>query len=146
MEVLDRKRMANPTQLLEHLSLPISEPDETATQGCCDKEQESLLASVRDERLRRAKRAQVLNLDQDFFFDPAWDILLELFQASLTRKQLSSSSIGLEFGGAPSTVLRWLAILENHQVVCRQKDPNDKRRSWVSLTKTALHAMERYFA
>lgn len=146
MELLDRKRMANLTQLVERLAHAIPEPDEIATQDCREKEQDRLLAAVRDERLRRTKRAQALNLDQDFFFDPAWDILLELFHASLTRKQLSPSSIGLDLRVAASTVLRWLEILENHQLINRQKDPNDKRRSWVSLTETALHAMASYFS
>lgn len=143
--MLDRRRMANPTQLLENCSDATPQTCQQAGAGINKQAHERLLACVRDERLRRAKRARVLNLDQDFFFDPAWDILVELFHASLIQRQLSASSIGLDLGVAPSTVLRWLAILENHQVVCRRKDPNDKRRSWVMLTESALQAMENYF-
>jgi DNA-binding MarR family transcriptional regulator len=79
------------------------------------------------------------------FSDPAWDVLLELYVAELAQWKMSVSSLGVDAGIPPTTVLRWLEILQNEGLVKRAKDPLDGRRVFVTLTDDGCEAMAAYF-
>ncbi len=83
--------------------------------------------------------------DPDFFADPAWDLLLELYLAHLEQRRLSVSAL-FKAGGQPATTnLRWLAKLEQDALAERVNDKLDARRIWVSLSPKGVDAMKRYF-
>lgn len=83
--------------------------------------------------------------DPDFFADPAWDLLLELYLAHLEQRRLSVSAL-FKAGGQPATTnLRWLAKLEQDALAERVNDKLDARRIWVSLSPKGVDAMRRYF-
>lgn len=67
----------------------------------------------------RRKRSEVFG--QGLFSDPAWDILLELFEAELAGRKTSLSDLA---SIAPqSTLARWVAALEERQLVLCRRDP-----------------------
>lgn len=83
--------------------------------------------------------------DSDFFADPAWDLLLELYLAHLEQRRMSVSAL-FKSGGHPATTnLRWLAKLERDALADRVNDKLDARRSWISLSPRGVDAMKRYF-
>lgn len=84
-------------------------------------------------------------IDPDFFADPAWDLLLELYLAHLEQRRLSVSAL-FKAGGQPATTnLRWLAKLEQDALAERVNDKLDARRIWVSLSPKGVDAMRGYF-
>lgn len=71
---------------------------------------------------------------QGFSTSPAWDIMLDLFEAEMEGKQVSVSSACIGAACPASTALRWLKFLEDRDLVTRTDDPDDKRRALVHLT------------
>jgi DNA-binding MarR family transcriptional regulator len=117
------------------------------TTGACrsnSAHHETFLTAVRAEISRRRCRRALFS-EYDIFADPAWDIMLEMYVANATDTKLSITAVGLEAGVAPTTVLRWISVLENYGFVKRTADVSDKRRHWVYLTKKATNMLQEHF-
>lgn len=109
----------------------------------------TLLAPEVVKRIRqiqkfRRKREEVLGAQ--FFSDPAWDMLLELYLADLTQHRVPISSACIASCVPPTTALRWLAQLEANGLVSRENDPLDGRRSYLNLTPMAKQKLEELFS
>jgi hypothetical protein len=81
----------------------------------------------------------------DLFFDPGWDILLDLYAAHLGGRRLSVTDACIGSQAPPTTGLRWVSVLESRGLISRARDCRDGRRVYVSLTEEAVESMERYF-
>lgn len=69
-----------------------------------------------------------------FAVSPAWDMMLDLYQAKIQGKTISVTSACIG-GACPSTTgLRWLQALETMQLIDRGPDAEDKRRIVIELT------------
>ncbi|WP_041558989.1 MarR family transcriptional regulator [Novosphingobium sp. PP1Y] len=95
-----------------------------------------------DDRRRRSKIFQADAL----FGEPAWDILLDLFIAAKERRRVSVTSACIGSAVPSTTALRWISILEKHQLLQREADPGDARRVYVRLSARGYAAMLEYFA
>ena len=73
--------------------------------------------------------------------DPAWDILLDLFEAKLIGRIVSIKSACLASGVPMTTALRYLDILVGEGYVERSIDPGDGRRVLVSLSQKGFEKM-----
>jgi DNA-binding MarR family transcriptional regulator len=92
----------------------------------------------------RAGRGRFFN--PRLFADPAWDMLLELYVASLAQRRLQVSRL-VERSGVPmTTALRWINALEREGLVKREPDVHDSRLVLLSLTDKGRRAMDDYFA
>jgi hypothetical protein len=81
-----------------------------------------------------------------FAVSPAWDMMLDLYQAKTTGKKISVSSACIG-GGCPTTTgLRWLQVMEGMMLIERNADPEDKRRTVVQMTDGAKVKVERALA
>lgn len=94
---------------------------------------------IRNRRLRERLFGSGL------FFDPAWDILLDLYQAHLVQQRVATSELGRAAAIPPTTTLRWVDKLEQSGLVIRKPDPLDARRMFVELSKKGREAMQSYF-
>lgn len=66
--------------------------------------------------------------------DVVWTIVLQLYVDHHNRRKRSVSSL-IRITGAPkSSVLRWLDTLSDRQIITRERDPDDTRRTFVILT------------
>lgn len=88
------------------------------------------------------RRARVDYLPHELLGEPALDMLLDLFVASYEEKLISVSSACIASGAPPTTALRWLARLEELDLVKRSGDRNDRRRVYVEITPKAQKAIE----
>lgn len=93
----------------------------------------------------RRRRAAIFGHDE-LFGEPAWDILLDLYIAEADGKPVSVSSACIGSAAPPTTGLRWLGVLAEHDLVLREHDPVDQRRVLVRLTQRGIEAMDRFFA
>jgi DNA-binding MarR family transcriptional regulator len=94
-------------------------------------------------RRTRARRSEFFS--GDLFSDPAWDILLYLYEAEITQQRRSLRDVSFQTGVPQTTVLRWLETLEGQGFICRTPDPSDGRRVFISLTDEALARMDGLF-
>ena len=99
-----------------------------------------LVLHVRDSRRLRAKY-----FDPQIFGEPAWDIMLSLYEAVLAQRFVTVSELCAGAGVPPTTALRWLHALERRGLVLRRDDPTDGRRVFVYLSQAAITAMDVLF-
>lgn len=93
------------------------------------------------ESLRLASALYALRRKRDeasgrpgLFAEPAWDILLDLYIADRRRTDIQVSSVCLDAGIPSTTILRWIARLEEEGLIFREPDGSDARRRYVRLT------------
>lgn len=92
----------------------------------------------------RARRARAQFFGAELVEDPGWDMLLDLFAASLERRRVSVSSLCIAAAVAPTTALRWISKMHEAGLFERQADPEDRRRAYILLSAKGLEAMRGY--
>lgn len=78
----------------------------------------------------------------DLFANPAWHMLLDLFIAARTGKQISVSSLCITSLAPQTTALRHISGLVEKGLILRTPDAEDSRRIFLSLSGSALAMME----
>ncbi|WP_052223499.1 helix-turn-helix domain-containing protein [Novosphingobium malaysiense] len=97
-------------------------------------------------KLYRFRRQRDALFEAGLFSDPAWDLLLDLYAAEQSKKQVCITSACIAAGVPTSTGLRWIGILVQNGLVERHDDHADARRSYLLLTDKARNAMDALFA
>lgn len=96
-------------------------------------------------QLLKARRKRDQFFGESLFSDPAWDILLEAYAAHLSGRRISVHSL-CDAAAVPATTgLRWIRKLEEDQLLVREADCLDKRRTWMQLSATGAIGMKLYF-
>ena len=80
-------------------------------------------------RITRARRLRDEIFGGLTFFDPSWDMLLDLFVQQAQGRAVSVSSLCLASAAPPTTALRHIASLEQAGWITRRNDPEDGRRT-----------------
>jgi DNA-binding MarR family transcriptional regulator len=93
----------------------------------------------------RERRQRNEFFPENLFADPAWDMLLELYQASLDQCRMSVTNLCEGAAVPPTTALRWIGTLEANGLATRRSDPLDGRRVFIALSETGMDAMDAYF-
>jgi DNA-binding MarR family transcriptional regulator len=70
----------------------------------------------------------------EFFSEPAWDILLDLYVQTHEGKIVTVSQLSLSTGAPPTTALRWINTMAETGLLARRSDEADGRRVVVSLS------------
>ncbi len=119
---------------LQNVSVPRSAPADDVSG------EEAQVALVQNSRRVRAEL-----FGENLFADPAWDMLLELYANELRQRCSSISGISDVAGVPLTTAARWMAALEDRNLVARANDQLDGRRVWIRLTSHGVSLMHRYF-
>lgn len=72
-----------------------------------------------------------------YFADVAWDVMVDLFVAGSERRKLSIADLAERNRVPLSTLLRYLAVMEEDELIYRIPDHHDKRRVFIKLTPVA---------
>jgi DNA-binding MarR family transcriptional regulator len=78
----------------------------------------------------------------DLFFDPAWNILLDLYISERKGMMVSVSSMCIASKVPSTTALRWLTLIEKRGLIGRRPDDYDRRRSFLFLTDEGRKKIE----
>jgi hypothetical protein len=79
------------------------------------------------------RRAREAMLGEQWFADPAWDMLLDLLACHLERRRVTVTSACIAAAVPPTTALRWLDRLVKEGAVLRAEDPEDRRKAYVKI-------------
>lgn len=91
----------------------------------------------------RARRRLVFG--DSLFGEPAWEMLLELYDAKSRGRRECVSGLCIASGVPATTALRWIGYLESEGWLTRVPDPKDGRRSFVEATEKTIEAVNRVF-
>jgi len=103
---------------------------------------------VSDETLSRvieAWRARSCYLPAELLWDPAWGMLLELFQAELQDRRVSKSRLFKMSAASATVAARWLKALECRGLAVRTTDLYHPDIEFVELSRRGSLALRRYF-
>jgi DNA-binding MarR family transcriptional regulator len=84
------------------------------------------------ELVLRVRRARSEIFGPELFSDPAWDILLQLFEAGLRGRKLRLTDVAADV--PPSTLARWAAALEERGLIRCESDPIASSTLWLTLS------------
>ena len=84
--------------------------------------------------------------DPQLFGEPAWDILLDVASAEARGERLQVTSVCIGACVPETTALRWIGVLEKRELLRRENDLGDQRRSFVRLTARGARKLGEYFA
>lgn len=102
----------------------------------------ALLERLGQDYINRRQRRR--HFSAELFGEPAWDILLDLFQARIEGKMITVTSACIAADVPLTTALRWLGVLEQQGLVERNRNVKDHRSIWVRLTDSGMAAMIEY--
>ena len=105
-------------------------------------QREALRADAAAVQLARSLRRKVF--EENIFGEPAWEILLALYVNDLHRR-LNTSRLTELSGVAMTTVLRWLDVLEDAQLILRRENSRDQRIVVIELSRRGRSMMDEYF-
>jgi CheY-like chemotaxis protein/predicted transcriptional regulator len=95
--------------------------------------------------LKAMRRVRSTYFPTTLFSDPCWEMLLDLYDASLAGQEVTVTSLGAASGVPLTTALRRMDELQNHNLIIRTDDKGDKRRILIKLTDVGLNAVEKFF-
>jgi hypothetical protein len=82
----------------------------------------------------------------ELFAGPAWEILLQLFDAYTSQRTETVGQVSLGADLPCTTVLRWLNRLSDDGLVRLRDDHLDRRRRFAELTDSGVQLMTQYFS
>ncbi|HWU94442.1 MAG TPA: MarR family transcriptional regulator [Sphingomonas sp.] len=93
------------------------------------------------ERIIRVREARGKFMPENWFSDPAWDILLRLYQAYLDGLERTVGDLGSFASTSPATTNRWLDVLSGRGWIHRRRCDRDQRRVFISLNEAGAEQM-----
>lgn len=120
---------------------PLSKPAQPLPQA-----EEPALTRHRARMLLDLYNARMKFFPTGLFADPAWDMLLDLFSAELSKARVPISSLCAAAEVPPTTALRWIRGMTASGLFERHPDPSDARRVFIALSRQSSAAMAAYFA
>jgi DNA-binding MarR family transcriptional regulator len=80
------------------------------------------------------------------FGEPGWDILLGLYITDTCGERQTVGKLAEWLTTPPTTVMRWVAVLEREQVVRRSPHPTDRRIMFIEITDKGRSSLDAYLA
>ena len=122
--------------------LPENRPDDRAATGAEQQLAFALIAARKEYKLRR-RREKIFG--SQFFSDPVWDLLLDLFIATAEGRGIVVSSACIAAEVPRTTALRQMKKMVSAGLLVRLCHPRDSRCTLVSLTAASYADMLKYF-
>lgn len=97
------------------------------------------------ESIIRVREARSKFMPENWFSDPAWDILLRLYHAYLDGLERTVGDLGSFASTSPATTNRWLDVLASRGWIHRRRDERDQRRVFIALSETGAEQMHECF-
>lgn len=106
---------------------------------------DAVISAAEVKALVKDRRERDEYFDAYLFADPAWDMLLELFQAQLEQRRVATTNLCDSAAVPHATALRWITTLKQEDLIVCEGDRLDGRRKFVSLSAKGEKSMNDYF-
>ncbi len=103
--------------------------------------QKTVLMRLVESRRRRNK---AFANRSKLFCDPAWDMLIDLFDAAIKGKPVSITAACAASGVAYTTALRYIRLMELEGLITRRGDVEDGRRAILLIADRGYAKMHSY--
>jgi DNA-binding MarR family transcriptional regulator len=80
------------------------------------------------------------------FNEAGWDMLLAVYITDFAGGRQTVGKLISWIGAPHSTSIRWIDYLENHRLIARQENPDNRRIVFVDLTDKGRELLGRYLA
>jgi len=94
----------------------------------------------------RRRRVRAKYVPPELLAEPAWDMLLELFQQHAGNARVSTTSLCIASNCPTTTALRYVSVLEDANLIRRISAKHDRRVTFVELTDEGVLAMGGYLS
>jgi hypothetical protein len=137
-----------------HSLLPLLSRQAQEAQRTCEEAARALTTAAQEEifchgtavrTILHGREIRAQFMPADWFCDPAWDLLLRLYEAHADRRTTTMGELIDLTRLKATTASRWVDIIVGKGWATRRRCPRDHRRVFVQLTETGIDAMERYF-
>lgn len=91
--------------------------------------------------LWRMRRSRGAIFSSEIFGEPAWDMLLDLFQHQVAGRHVYIKSACIGADVPTTTGLRWIDSLIERKLIVRHADTKDRRRQTISLSSEGMSKM-----
>lgn len=119
----------------------MTNPNESLVEQHAERRRLRMIAQ--DIQMRRSARDTFIKTA--IFGEPAWDMLLALYVAELTRERYTVTQVASYSGGSASTALRWISCLESEGYIRQWPHLADGRCHFLGLTNKARAELDAYF-
>ena len=96
------------------------------------------------EALLRARRLRDNHFNADLFADPAWDMLLDFYVQRTTGRRVDVKGACMAAHVPETTALRWINLLVTRNLIVREVDDSDRRRTFLALTRDGERTITNY--
>lgn len=93
----------------------------------------------------KSRRERERLFGQSLFSDPAWDILLALYEAHLRSATMSVAEVCIASAAPANVALRWISALEQQGLVYRKVPRMSSSVLQVELSKGGADLMDEHF-
>ena len=136
-------RAVKSAQLARKVRLRTAEPEAASAAANSPDPVVRKRAALTDLKKMRRLRSQYF--PAELFSDPCWEMLLDLYDASLAGAEVTVTSLGAASGVPQTTALRRMETLQGHDLIVRVEDKTDKRRTIIRLSDSGMRAVENFF-
>lgn len=98
------------------------------------------------DRILNQRKARTRFLPPSLFHEPAWEILLHLYLAQRQGRTVNIKHLTQAVEAPVTTAQRWVDALAHMKLIHRVTDTMDRRRTELTLTDTAIQAVENYLS
>lgn len=141
----DRKRDAEAADRLEELVSALRRAARTGSSKPMTSDDE-VTHAAKQLYWRRRQRVRYFEGIESMFGEAGWDILLDLFIAWNEKLNVSISSACIAADVPSTTALRWVSVLETRELIYRERDPGDRRRTYLRIAPAMHQAIHCYIS
>lgn len=141
----DRRRDAEVADRLEQLVSALRRAAQTGSSRPITHD-DAVTHAAKQLYWHRRQRGRYFEGIENMFGEAGWDILLDLFIAWNEKLDVSISSACIAADVPATTALRWISVLEASQLIYKEPDPDDRRRTYLRIAPAIHQAIHCYIS
>jgi hypothetical protein len=127
-----------------NVALPLSVLEQLLASGSPTTGDEGTVRLKLAKYILGARRRRLKTLPAIRFGEPSWDMILDLYIATVEERRVDMSGLCLASGVAPTTAVRYVEMLVTEKLIGRVADAHDGRRTYVMMLPPLQLAIERW--
>jgi hypothetical protein len=94
----------------------------------------------------RTRRDRICRFGSQLFSDPAWDMLLALYEAHLRSECMFATDLCIASSAPVNVARRWISVLERQQLIVPANEPKSAYEVSLRLSPRGAELMSEHFS